>query len=91
MRVGGSPDDLCGMTCQDVAQALYMISVVMGKQDLGRAPALFIKSLQDGAGLGSIYDCCFAGAGIMSEVGIVIRQAGNGNDLQNHGILPIVG
>ena len=68
-----------------------MVGVVMGEQHQRGGPSLIIKGLQDWLGLWHVDYCGHSRGRIMRDIGIVISQAGDSKDLQNHGIFPIAG
>ena len=72
--IGGSTPDAGGswQACKQVGQAVDMIPMVMGQQNIGQAPAPCGKGDKNRRAFGDIDDGCVTGFRVMDQVGIVV-------------------
>ena len=54
-----------------------MVIVVVGVKDKIQPPAFLFQRLHDGSGFGGVYACGQPADGIMNQIAVVIRKAGN--------------
>ena len=81
---GGTEDHRAGLRAQGV-DALDVVVVVVGDQDVGQPPLVGVQGGKDGAGLGDVDHGGLAGIGVVDQVGVIVGQAGNGDEVE-HGL-----
>ena len=79
---------VCGAQGVD---ALDVVVVVMGDQDVGQPPLVRLQRGEDRAGFGHVDHGGLAGGGIVDQVGVVVGQAGDGHKFKRHGLWPFAG
>jgi hypothetical protein len=65
--------------------------VVVGDEDVRQLPIARLQGGEDGRGLGHVDKGGFACGGVVDEVGVVISQAGDGDEFKGHGVCPVCG
>ena len=89
--IGGIAPGLCSGGRDQRRDAVDMVPVVVGDQDVGQAPAARCQFGLDGLGVGHVDHGGGPGLGIMQKEGIVVGKARDSDDLQGHGIFLLPG
>lgn len=63
-----------------------MVTVVVRDQDMTGVPVAGMQRVYDRCGFGDVDHRSCARRRVMCKVGVVVRQAGNGDDFQRHGV-----
>ena len=74
-----------------LGDALHMVPVAMGHENVGEGPAALVEGFQDRRGLGNVDGGGGAGRGIMDEDAEIVGQAGELMDLSRHRALQTLG
>ena len=82
--VGFGTDHLRGVLGQYLGQAVDVIIMMMRQQNVAKSPAGLGQGRQNGCGFGHVYKGCVAAGRIMGKKGVIVRQAGDGQDFKRH-------
>lgn len=87
MGVCGGCGDFGGMFGEEAGQPIHMIPMMVGEKDEIGFPAMGRKRVKDRLRFGHVDNASDARDRIMGEIGVVVFQAGDRDDLKGHGNL----
>ena len=83
--IGSGAEDLRSGPGAQGVDALDVVVVVVGDEDVGQAPLVGGESGQNRARLGHVDDRGLAGVGVVDQIGVVVGKAGDGDEVE-HGL-----
>ena len=82
----GANDAGLGKPLQHIGNALNVVVVVVGQKNDVCPPPARIERGNDRGGFGDVDNCGFARLRVMRQISVIVRKAGNCNDLEGHGV-----